>query len=108
MIKKLPMLAAALLLIGAPATFVLAKENDHDLADQAAARAALARGEILSIGRILGLAQQKVAGDVLKVKLERQKTGAFKYEVKILASNGRVREVELDARTGGVIKIEDD
>jgi len=30
------------------------------------------------------------------------------YEVKILTRKGRVREVELDARTGALIKIEDD
>lgn len=105
---KLPIFAAAAMLIAAPASLVIAKDHDHDLADQVAARQALARGEILPIGRILSIAQGKVAGDVLKVKLERQSSGAFKYEVKILASNGRVREVELDARTGGVIKIEDD
>jgi uncharacterized membrane protein YkoI len=30
------------------------------------------------------------------------------YEIKILTSTGRVREVKIDARTGAVLKIEDD
>ena len=76
-------------------------------ADQKAASDALARGEILPIGRILDIATAQVPGDVVKVKLEREPWG-FKYEVKVLAKNGRVREIEIDARTGKVIKIEDD
>ena len=30
------------------------------------------------------------------------------YEIKVLTATGRVREVEVDARTGAVLKIEDD
>ena len=30
------------------------------------------------------------------------------YEIKILTSNGRIREVEFDAGTGAVLSIEDD
>ncbi|WOF42557.1 PepSY domain-containing protein [Sphingopyxis indica] len=78
-----------------------------DKADQRAASAALARGEILPIGRVLAIATGRVAGDVLKVKLERESFG-FKYEVKILTGSGRVREVEVDARTGRIMKIEED
>ena len=76
-------------------------------ADQKAASAALARGEILPIVKVLEIATGIVPGDVLKVKLEREPFG-FKYEVKILAKNGRVREVEVDARSGKLLKIEDD
>jgi uncharacterized membrane protein YkoI len=103
--------AVAAFAAAAPAVFapaVFAKEgHDHDREDQLAASAALARGEILPIARILEIATASVPGDVLKVKLEREKWG-FKYEVKILAHNGRVREVELDARNGRILSIEDD
>ena len=44
---------------------------------------------------------------MLKIELE-QDDGVLSYEVKILTRKGRVREVELDARTGALIKIEDD
>ena len=101
--KKTLILLAAMAAIATPA-LSLAKD---DKADQLAASAALARGEILPIARVLAIATERVPGDVLKVKLERESFG-FKYEVKILTGGGRVREVEIDARTGRVIKIEDD
>ena len=104
--KKTVLLAAAMAALAAPA-MTLAKSDKDDRADQQAASIALARGEILPITRVLGIATERVPGDVLKVKLERKSYG-FKYEVKILTSGGRVREVDIDARTGRVIKIEDD
>jgi len=99
-----PLLAAAALLVAAPA---FAAGSAQDKADQKAASEALARGEILPIVKVLDIALAQVPGDVLKVKLEREPFG-FKYEVKVLAKSGRVREVEIDARTGRVIGIEDD
>lgn len=101
--KLIIMLALAAL----PLSAAVASDKDKDRADQIAASQALARGEILPIVRILGIASAKVPGDVLKVKLER-KTAGFQYEVKILAQNGRVREIELDAKTGRILSIEDD
>jgi len=44
---------------------------------------------------------------VVKVELEQEPWG-IKYEVKILTPSGRVREVELNARTGAIVKIETD
>ena len=92
------------LALAGPAT---AKPDARERADQEAASAALARGEILPIPRVLAIATGAVAGDVVKVKLERKPFG-FQYEVKILAKNGRLREIELDARTGRILSVEDD
>lgn len=94
---------AALAMLAIPGS----SDAKDDKSDQRAASAALARGEILPIARVLAIATGKVPGDVLKVELEREKSG-FEYEVKILTASGRVREVEIDARTGRVLKIEDD
>ena len=69
---------------------------------QQEAFAAMQRGEILPLTRILALAQAKVPGDVVEVEFK----GGPVYEVKILTASGRLREVVLDARTGDVIKIE--
>lgn len=104
--KKIVLIAAAAVALATPA-LTLAKSDKDDKADQRAASAALARGEILPIARVLTIATERVPGDVLKVKLERESFG-FKYEVKILTGAGRVREVEIDARTGRILKIEDD
>ena len=95
---------AAALSLGA-ASPVLA--DSHKKEDQEAARAALARGEILPLPKILTIAAAKVPGDVLEVELETEH-GKFIYDLKILAKNGRVRDVEIDAKTGVVLKVEDD
>ncbi|MBL0916690.1 MAG: PepSY domain-containing protein [Sphingopyxis sp.] len=76
-------------------------------AEQDAIRQAVQRGEVLPLPRILAIAQAKVPGEVVKVELEYEPTG-IEYEVKILTPLGRVREVEINARTGAVVKIEDD
>lgn len=100
-------LVITLALAALPLSAATAADKEKDRADQVAASQALARGEILPIVRILSIANAKVPGDVLKVKLKRKPVG-FQYDVKILAQNGRVREVELDAKTGRILSIEDD
>ena len=77
-------------------------EREHD-----EIRAALQRGEVLPLARILAIAQQQVPGDVIEVELE-SKRGALVYEIKVLTQSGRVREIKIDARNGKVLKIEDD
>ena len=98
------LLAAGLLLLAAAPA--LAGDN-HKPKDHEAARAALSPGEILPLSRILALAATRAPGDVIKVELEDEK-GRLIYEVKMLGKDGRVREVELDAKSGAVLKVEDD
>ena len=71
---------------------------------QQEAFAAMQRGEILPLTKILAIAQSKVAGDVVEVEFK----GGPVYEVKVLTTSGRVREVVLDARNGDVVRIEDE
>ena len=78
------------------------KKNEHNVV-----REALQRGEVLPLVKILAIANQQVPGDVIEVELEDEKS-ALVYEIKILTSTGRVREVKIDARTGKVLKIEDE
>ena len=78
------------------------KKNEHNVV-----REALQRGEVLPLVKILAIANQQVPGDVIEVELEDEKS-ALVYEIKILTSTGRVREVKIDARTGQVLTIEDD
>ena len=79
------------------------KANEHDTI-----RGALQRGEVLPLLKILAIAEQQVPGDVIEVELENKHDTALVYEIKILTATGRVREVKIDARTGAVLKIEDD
>lgn len=75
--------------------------------EKAVIRAAMKRGELIPLPNAINIARKLVPGDVIKVDLELEQWG-IKYEVKILTPGGRVREVELNARTGALIKIEDD
>jgi uncharacterized membrane protein YkoI len=82
-------------------------EDGRRQLEQDAIRAALQRGEVLPLARILALVQQAVPGDVIMVELERRHEVLI-YEIKVLTESGRVREIEIDARTGAVMQIEDD
>jgi uncharacterized membrane protein YkoI len=75
--------------------------------DHTGVREALQRGEVLPLVKILAIANKEVPGDVIEVELEDERE-ALLYEIKILTSTGRVREVKIDARTGTVVSIEDD
>lgn len=80
---------------------------DDDAEDQARARAAVARGEVLPVSRILEIAQREVPGQVIDVELEWD-DDRLEYDVKVLTESGRVREVEIDAGNGRVLSVEDD
>ena len=76
------------------------KHNRHEVID-------VQGTPVIDLSTAIDLTLQKVQGEVLKVELENE-DGRYVYEVKILATNGRVREVKLDAKDGSLIEIEDD
>lgn len=76
-------------------------------AEQDAIRKAVQRGDLVSLPRVIAIARARVPGEVVKIELEYEER-AIQYEVKILTPSGRIREVEIDARSGSVIKVEDD
>jgi uncharacterized membrane protein YkoI len=108
---KFSRFAITSLLVGALGLSVslgLADERKHRKPhDHTAVREALQRGEVLPLMKILAIASKEVPGDVIEVELEDERE-ALVYEIKILTSTGRVREVKIDARTGAVLTIEDD
>jgi uncharacterized membrane protein YkoI len=107
---KFSRFAIGFLLLGALGLSVslgLADERKRRPDDHAAVREALQRGEVLPLMKILAIASKAVPGDVIEVELE-DESEALLYEIKILTSTGRVREVKIDARTGAVVSIEDD
>ena len=95
-------LALVAALCVAPATRVAAGKDDHE-----EARRLLQRGEIQPIAKILEAVQRRIPGDVIEVELERE-DGKWEYQVDVLASNGRLLKVTLNARTAAVLKVEDD
>jgi len=100
------LLAAALAVSALAATGATADE--HKKQNHEAARQALLRKEVLPLTRILAIAAQRAPGEVIEVELEQGDHGRLKYDLKILARTGRIRELELDAKTGATLKLEDD
>jgi uncharacterized membrane protein YkoI len=62
-------------------------------------------GEILSLEKIAERANAIKPGEILETELERKRNG-YIYEVEILDSGGRVWELKLDAKSGKMIKME--
>lgn len=71
---------------------------DHDRA-----RAALQAGEVLPLQKVLEKVQRLYPGELLEVELERE-DGLWVYELKILQAGGRRMRLEVDARTGEVLR----
>jgi len=71
------------------------------------ARRLAEQGKILPLGEIVSAVRANVPGDHLETELEYD-DGRLVYEFKILRAGGRIQEVEVDAATGRIIKIEDD
>jgi len=73
------------------------RREDHDVA-----RAALERGEILPLEKILARVRESVRGDVVGVELERER-GAWIYEIKIIGPGSAMIEARVDAQTGKIV-----
>jgi uncharacterized membrane protein YkoI len=72
----------------------VARDNDE-------ARRAVEAGEIRPLADILNIVRDKLPGQVVGVKLE-QDQGAWVYEFRVVDAKGRLFEVYVDARSGGI------
>ena len=91
-----------LLVVSISAHSAIGGPHDHDLA-----RGALERGEVRPIAEVLAAVAAQVPGDVVEVELERVH-GRWSYELKLIAPDGRVLEVLVDAASATIIKAEHD
>lgn len=76
-------------------------------ADNDCAREALARGEILPLSSILAVVEREVSGRVIEIDLDRD-NGRYVYDVEVLARDGRLVELSIDAATGAVLDRDED
>lgn len=90
--------ALAILIVMLAGTAALA-----DSIDANRVRALVERGEIMALEEILKRNEASLGGRVIEIELERKKD-RYLYEIKVLAPNGRKREVKIDARTGAVVE----
>ena len=74
-----------------------------DSRDHERARAALQAGEVMPLQTLLEGVQRRHPGDVLEVELEREQ-GRWVYELKLLQRGGQVLRLDVDARTGDILR----
>lgn len=100
---KIAVLLASILV----ATSLPVGSEESALPDFEIAEDAVARGEILPLAEILKKVQTTQLGRVTEVELEFN-DGIRVYEVDVVTPDGRLIEVDLDARTGEVIDFEEE
>ncbi|AHF05034.1 peptidase [Marichromatium purpuratum 984] len=105
MISVLHMRPIGLLLVSV--SFVTLADGLDDVADHDRARRALERGEVRPIGEILRAVSARVPGEVVGMEFEREHDG-WRYEFKLIAPDGRLLEVEVDAATARILEVEED
>jgi uncharacterized membrane protein YkoI len=101
---------AAALLIGGIGFFAWESLDDRDGGhdeDESNTAVEATTGARIALEDALRIATSQVPGEVVKVERERE-DGIEVIEIKVLAANGRVRELKLDARDGRVLEIEGD
>ena len=95
-------LAAAALVAAAP----MADARDQDEARRDEVRRAVESGEIHSLADILNTLRGKLPGEVAGVEIER-KGDRWRYEFRVVDSQGRLFEVYVDARSGEIERIKE-
>lgn len=79
----------------------------EDGLDAGFARAAVLDGRILPLDRILDILRSNFDGEVIEIQLEYEENELV-YEFDIVSPDGRVFEVEIDAKTGVIVEVEDE
>ncbi|MGD0565169.1 MAG: hypothetical protein ABSA66_19035 [Roseiarcus sp.] len=73
--------------------------------DQDRAREAVKKGQIVPLASILKTVRESVPGDVLKVALNRDVEGSWKYSITVLTPQGYYRDVNVDAGSNQITQI---
>jgi len=107
--------AAALLLGLAPLALSRAARADdecrveeyEDQYDHERARRALECGEVMPLADVLAAVRPYITGKIIETEFTREE-GVWVYEMKYIDRQGRLIEVDVDARTGRIMKTEGD
>ena len=95
-------LTTALIVFGLLGMSAHGQSGDHE-----AARRALKLGETKPLEQILAGVRTNLPGDIVSVKIERDGR-TIDYELRVLDRDGRMRRVSVDAKSGRILKIEND
>ena len=109
---RIPVLALFMLL--APVPMVRAQEEplpgpSEIEADSDMALAAVARGEILPLSALMPRLLAAFPGEVLDIEIDLDPAGRIEeYEFEMLTPEGRLIEVDMEARTGEITEVSDE
>jgi uncharacterized membrane protein YkoI len=78
----------------------LRDRGDHDRA-----RLAFQQGQLRSLSELMVTLRPELGDEVIEVEL-RNKRGTYYYKFKVLAPDGRVGELSVDAATGKIVERE--
>jgi uncharacterized membrane protein YkoI len=85
---------------------VLAGSSElRDRGDHDRARLAFQQGEIRSLNALMAELRSDLAGEVIEVEL-RNNRGTYFYKFKVLAPDGRLGELSVDAASGKIVERE--
>ncbi len=114
MFNRRTTLLLALALTGAAGGLARADDSDDDHngrdrhgRDHERARRALEEGRARPLAEILEAVRGRLDGEVIGVEFDRE-DGRYVYEFKVVGSDGRLREVHIDALSAEILKVEDD
>jgi uncharacterized membrane protein YkoI len=82
------------------------QDNDKEVADSVE-QAQLAKKATITQQQSIDIATKQVAGSVLKSELE-DENGAVVYSVTIKDNQGQEKEIHVDAKTGSIVKVENE
>ena len=83
------------------------KDNDREDDDSPEMQAKLAKKAKISPEQARKIATDKVAGTIVEEELERE-NGKLVYSIEIRDANQKVFDVEVDARTGAIVNVEEE
>lgn len=103
--RKLPSILMLIIAVAGSLPFALdaraegagERRRDHDLA-----RRGLEEGAILPLDKVLAAVRAQFAGEIAKIELEHERD-RWLYEIKMIAPNGVMLEIHVDARTGTIL-----
>ncbi len=89
------------------AVVLVAPQTRADNDDLDRLRDAVTRGEVMPLSALQDEVRRAFPGEIIRVELD-EDDGRFIYEFKVLKPNGRLVEIEMDAKDGRVLDVDND